>query len=153
MTESSSSSSNTNSGGGSSNPPTTNTSITDADLAFCMSETNRFRAMQGKTTLARSAALEAYGADSARIDQQANQAHQHYTSTNGGGVSLAENEVLSVSPNAVSLSTQNAIQFALSLFYSEGPGGGHFQNMMGSFSSVGCGVYRGTTITVAQEFR
>src|SRR4029077_18522419 len=110
-----------------------NTSITDADLSFCVSETNRYRALQGRPVLSRSTPLEAYGADSARIDQQANQAHQHYISTNGGGVSLAENEVLSVSPNAASTSTQSAIQFALALFYSEGPGGGHFQNMMGSF--------------------
>jgi len=113
----------------------------------CISESNRYRANE-----ARSAPLESYAADSARIDAQANKPHQHFTSANGGGVSIAENEFL----NAAAFSTltnQAAIQTAISLFYSEGPGGGHFENMMG-YANLGCGIYRtATAITVVQDFR
>jgi hypothetical protein len=42
-----------------------------------VSEANRYRAMQARAAITRSSALEAYAADGARIDQQANQPHQH----------------------------------------------------------------------------
>jgi uncharacterized protein YkwD len=144
----SSGSSTTGSSSGSVNVP----SVTDADLAFCASETNRYRAMRGRSPVMRSTALELYAADSARIDTQANQAHQHFISGNGGGISLAENEFLNIFGNG-SVATQSAIQTAISWFYSEGPGGGHYENMMG-FASLGCGVYRTSSlISVAQDFR
>jgi hypothetical protein len=62
------------------------------------------------------------------------------------------NEVLNAAGNAT-VTTQSAIQSAISFFYSEGPGGGHFENLMG-YSTLGCGVYRtSSTITVVQDFR
>jgi hypothetical protein len=65
---------------------------------------------------------------------------------------LAENEVLNAAGSAT-VTTQSAIQSAISFFYSEGPGGGHYENMMG-YSTLGCGVYRtSSNITVVQDFR
>jgi hypothetical protein len=43
-------------------------------------------------------------------------------------VALAENEVLNAIGNTT-VTTQSAIQSAISFFYNEGPGGGHFENM------------------------
>jgi hypothetical protein len=141
------------SGGGSgSNPPTTVPAISDADLMFCVSETNRYRAMLSRAPLTRSSALEAYATDGARIDQQANQPHQHFISGNGGGVALAENE--QTIPANTTVSTQSAMASMLSLFYSEGPGGGHYQNIMGGSTQVGCGVYRTADVmTITEDFR
>ena len=35
----------------------------------------------------------------------------------------------------------------------EGPGGGHYENMMGNYASLGCGVYiQGDGITIVQDF-
>jgi uncharacterized protein YkwD len=133
-------------------PPSTVPAVTDADLTFCISETNRYRALRSRSPVTRSSALEAYAADGARIDTQANQPHQHFISGNGGGVSLAENEFLNIFGNG-SVTTQSAIQTAIAWFYSEGPGGGHFENMMG-YSTLGCGVYRTPSlISVVQDFR
>jgi hypothetical protein len=127
-------------------------SVTDADLAFCVSETNRYRAMKGRPALSRSTALESYGTDSARIDQQANSPHQHFLSTNGGGVSLAENEQTSAANTSVT--TQSFMASMLSFFYSEGPGGGHYENMMAGFTQAGCGVFRTADVmTITEEFR
>jgi len=114
--------------------------VTDADLTFCISETNRYGAMRGRPSETRSAALESNAADSARIDAQANKPHQHFTSANGGGVSIAENEFLNAAASSP-LTNQAAIQTAISLLYREGPGGGHFENMM-SYANPGCGIYR-----------
>jgi hypothetical protein len=108
--------------------------------------------MQAQPSLSRSAALEAYAADGARIGQQANKPHQHFTSANGGGVALAENEQIAATSN--SISTQNGIAPMLSFFYSEGPGGGHYQNMMAGYAQVGCGIYRTADVmTITEDCR
>jgi uncharacterized protein YkwD len=151
-TEPSSSGGTSGSGGSSSNPTSTLPATTDADLAFCITETNRYRAMRGRSPVTRSSTLETYAADGARIDTQANTPHQHFTSGNGGGVALAENEFLNIFGNG-SVTTQSAIQTAIAWFYSQGPGEGHYENMMG-FGTLGCGVYRTSSlISVVQDFR
>src|SRR5262245_29540357 len=95
-------------GSGGSNPPSTGApAITDADLNFCVTETNRYRAMRSRPPLSRSSQLEAYAAEGARIDQQANRPHQHFTSANGAGVASAENEQTLAADSSVS--TQSAI--------------------------------------------
>jgi len=30
----------------------------------------------------------------------------------------------------------------IAAFYSEGPGGGHYDNMMGNYGTLGCGIYQ-----------
>jgi hypothetical protein len=43
---------------------------------------------------------------------------------------------------------------AMEGFYGEGPSGGHYQNLEGQFSQVGCGVYiANQRITLIQDFR
>jgi hypothetical protein len=39
--------------------------------------------------------------------------------------------------------------------WAEGPGGGHYDTMRGSFSEIGCGVYVSPNgeVTVSQDFR
>jgi hypothetical protein len=108
--------------------------------------------MRGRSPVTRSSTLEAYAADGARIDTQANTPHQHFTSGNGGGVALAENEFLNIFGGG-SVTTQSAIQTAIAWFYSQGPGEGHYENMM-DFGTLGCGVYRTSSlISVVQDFR
>jgi hypothetical protein len=67
-------------------------------------------------------------------------------------VALAENEQ-TIAAN-VYVTTQSAIASMLSLSYSEGPSGRHYQNMMGGYAQVGCGVYRTTDVmTITEDFR
>jgi hypothetical protein len=43
---------------------------------------------------------------------------------------------------------------AIAAFWAEGPGGGHYENMRGRYSVVGCGVaIDGAAITMVQHFR
>src|SRR2546423_7283548 len=58
---------------------------------FCVSETNRYRAMNSKPALVESAQLEQYADTGAMIDFSSSP-HNHFMMTNGGGISFAENE-------------------------------------------------------------
>ncbi len=129
------------------------TQATAADLAFCVQETNRYRAQAGKALLNRSATLENYAAIGAQVDATAKIAHTHFASTNGGGVARAENEMLAA---AVSIfgTIQEAMRQSIARFYAEGPSGGHYQNLEGPYTQVGCGVFVGSgLITFVQDFR
>jgi uncharacterized protein YkwD len=123
----------------------------ETELTFCVTETNRDRASLGLPGLTRSSALEAYAATGAREDGLAHAAHQHFRSTNGGGIARAENE-LPWWPS--SYSVHAVIQQGLAMMWAEGPGGGHYENMRGPYSELGCGVFiNGSEITVVQDFR
>ena len=121
----------------------------DPELTFCVTETNRYRATLGFAALTRSTALEAYAAVGAREDGLAQVPHQHFKSTNGGGIASAENEM-----NGSNQSLHGLIERGLAGMWAEGPGGGHYENMRGRYSQLGCGVFvNGNVITVVQDFR
>ena len=122
----------------------------ESELTFCVTETNRYRTTLGLSPLTRSRSLEAYAAAGAQEDGLAHVAHQHFRSTNGGGVAFAENEI----PWWSSGSVQAVTQQGLAMMWAEGPGGGHYENMRGPYSQLGCGVFvNGGEITVVQDFR
>jgi len=136
-------------GGGGMIDANTNTS----DLVYCVDETNRYRQMNGKAPLAHSQALEDYANQGAMIDTQQSSAHYHFSSTSGGGIAFAENECPSFLGWTVMGTVRNTITQCIAAFYSEGPGGGHYENMMGNYGSLGCGVYvQGQGITITQDY-
>lgn len=121
------------------------------ELTFCVTETNRYRASLGLPGLTRSSALEAYAATGAHDDGLAHAGHQHFRSTNGGGLARAENE-MPWWPS--SYSVHAVIQQGLAMMWAEGPGGGHYENIRGPYAELGCGVFiNGPEITVVQDFR
>jgi uncharacterized protein YkwD len=129
------------------------TEATTADLVFCVNETNRYRTNNGRPEVTRSATLEAFAAEGAKEDAASAVAHQHFNRTNGGGVAFAENEFRRVS-TVFFTSTRDAIAQFMTSFYAEGSGGGHYQNLMGAYSQVGCGVFvANSEITFVQDFR
>jgi len=122
-------------------------------LQLCVDETNRYRARVGRPALARSAALESYAATAARNDGTAHVAHQYFKRTGGSGVASAENQ-MPWWPLGSSDSVGSEIQSALALMWAEGRGGGHYENMRGPYTQVGCGIFiNGNEITVVQAFR
>jgi hypothetical protein len=129
------------------------TAATATDLAFCVSETNRYRAFAGKSALSQSAALESYAATGAQVDANARVPHSHFQSTNGGSVALAENELLATALNLFG-TVQETMRQSIAAFYAEGPSGGHYQNLEGPYTQVGCGVFIASgLITLVQDFR
>ena len=127
---------------------------------FCVSETNRYRAMNSKPALAESAQLEAYADTGAMVDYTSNMPHSHFSSTSGGGIAFAENECPGHSgwqlPPGGDMNA--VVGQCIAAFYAEGPGTdyathGHYINMMGNYAKLGCGIYvSGTDITIVQDY-
>jgi hypothetical protein len=131
----------------------TTLTVTDSDLQYCVQAINGYRARAGRPALTRSAALEQFALAAATNDGKNHASHQYFQSTNGGGVASAENEIpWWHAPDY--RSTREVIDQAEGLFFSEGPGGGHYENMVGRFTQAGCGFFlNGQEITMANDFR
>lgn len=128
------------------------TSATDADLVFCVTETNRYRATVGAAPVSRSSVVEAHAAAAAASDSRTQNPHGYSRMTPIAGA-WAENEVLRWSLASYG-TVQATMRAAIAAFWSEGAGGGHYENMRGRYSVVGCGVaIDGQTITMVQHFR
>lgn len=136
-------------------PPSLSTGTTeapgfDAELAFCATEINRYRASIGQPPLARSSDLETFATAAATADAAVRIAHQHFRHTNGGGVSRAETEILWWKGHA----TRDVVEKGLAQMWRVGPGGDHYDIIAGAYSQVGCGIFiSNNEVTVAQEFR
>jgi uncharacterized protein YkwD len=121
---------------------------------FCASETNRYRQSSGKPALVQSAEIEAYADEGAEVDFET-APHNHFTSTGGGGIALAENECPAQGgwTLAAGEDISAVVGRCVAAFYAEGPGGGHYENMMGPYTKVGCGIPEsGGRITIVQDF-
>jgi uncharacterized protein YkwD len=123
------------------------------DLQLCVDETNAYRARLGLPALRRSRDLERCAAEGARADHASRQAHGHFMSTQGCGIAFAENEIpwwdLSYAG-----SVSATIQKGLADMFAEGPGGGHFENMRGNYTELGCGIHQAAgQVTVVQDYR
>lgn len=121
--------------------------------AFCVDETNRYRAMKGKAAVAPSTELETYADTGAMVDFGSSP-HSHFISTNGGGIAFAENECPHWSLTQQGGGDMNMLVAAcIAAFYSEGPGGGHYENMMGAYGHLGCGIYESSgSVTLIQDY-
>ena len=135
-------------GTGGGNP--SSVSVTAADLAFCTSETNRYRASVGAGALAQAADLDAFALAAARADHASGVEHGYFQA-NAIGLA-AENMALRwpFGGNVRSLMTA-----ALSAFWAEGPGSEHYENMRDPrWRRLGCGIYiEGSQASLTQEFR
>ncbi len=119
---------------------------------FCVDETNRLRALNGRPAVVRSLQLEAYANEGAEHDFH-NNPHDHFSSTNGGGIAFAENECPHWDLSFGGGDLVGLVGACIEAFYSEGPGGGHYENMMGAYGALGCGIYQeGSDVTIVQDF-
>ncbi len=140
-------------GGGGGGGSGSGSSVGGTPHEACVSETNRLRAMGGKPAIARSSQLESYADQGAMVDFGSSP-HQHFSQTQGGGIAFAENECPRWSLANQGGGDMNQLVVAcLAAFYGEGPGGGHYDNLMGNFAKLGCGIYENSgTVTVIQDF-
>lgn len=127
-------------------------SIAEADRALCVNEVNRFRRLAGREALVRSPGLETFASEAARADHLARAPHRHFRRV-PAHEPRAENEI-PWWPLESFRSVGDVIQQGIAMFWDEGPGGGHYQNMLGPWREAGCGGFiSGRLITVAVEFR
>jgi uncharacterized protein YkwD len=129
--------------------PKSNTS----DLELCVAEVNHYRRKLGLRALERSPELEACAAEGARVDHASGQPHGHFMSTQGCGISFAENEIPRW-PLDYAGSVTNTIKKGIADMWAEGPGGGHYENMKGDYTELGCGIFvDGSAVTVVQDYK
>lgn len=111
--------------------------------------------MAGKAPLARDSALEAFADQGAQEDSAQKAAHYHFIHLENG-TAYAENEI----PGWLGWSlsqhkdVNGVIKAGLAVMWAEGPGGGHYDNIIGSSTKLGCGVsVTGDAVTVVQDFK
>jgi hypothetical protein len=126
----------------------------DGDLAFCVEEVNRYRRRAGKVLLDRSTELDAFAAEGARVDSRARRAHRHFSTVTYPHpyVEMGEN-LIPWWPEKQYGTVREIIRVGLKGMWDEGPGGGHYENLVGNFTHVGCGIHiENGEVTVVQDF-
>jgi uncharacterized protein YkwD len=138
----------------SSSAGTATTAPFPAEVTFCVDRMNALRATRSLPPLTRSQTLEAYATQAAKTDGTAHAAHRHARQTNhGGGLARAENEILWWSLDAYA-SVRAIVEGGLADMWRQGPGGTHFDNIVGPYTEAGCGIFvNGREVTVVQAFR
>jgi uncharacterized protein YkwD len=133
-------------------PPAANPQGRD-ELQLCVDETNRYRAKLRLRPLKRSAELERCAAEGARSDHATRSPHGHFVDTQGCGIAFAENEIPRW-PLDYAGSVPDTIRKGIADMWGEGPGGGHYENIRGAYTELGCGIYvDGNSVTVVQDYR
>jgi Cysteine-rich secretory protein family len=122
-----------------------------SDLQHCVDVINSYRAKVGAAPVTRASALETYAAAGAQSDSASGSAHGHFVATSGGGVASAENELPGWRGSIPSVLDQGT-----QLMFDEGPGGGHYDNMVNArYTQAGCGTFvtAGGLVWVVQDFQ
>jgi len=119
---------------------------------YCVQETNRYRTGGGKPAVQRSTQLETYADTGAMVDHGGTP-HDHFRNTQGGGIAFAENECPHWSLDQTAGDMKMLVAACIKAFFDEGPGGGHYDNMMGNYGTLGCGIFEsGASVTILQDF-
>jgi hypothetical protein len=143
------------SGCGASTPAAPDSPAAAADLRFCVSETNRYRAMVNRGEIEQSSTLETYAAIAAEYDGRRHTAHGYANSANhDGAFARLENEILWW-PLANYGSVRAVIRLGIAAMWAEGPNGGHYKILTDANTTLmGCGVFVGNgEVTVVQAFQ
>lgn len=125
----------------------------ETQLRRCVDVINQHRARLGLGALARSAELEGCAMEGARSDAASGMPHDHFSRTGGCGVAFAENEIPGWAVG-MSGSVLAVIEEGTQMMMDEGPGGGHYENIVGARNAVGCGVHvtASGAVWVVQDF-
>ncbi len=119
----------------------TDTAAYAAEKKLCLDTINAFRAKVGLPPVAWSKSLEAFADQGARYDSERNVAHGHFSAFSKGAVpSDAENAVPGW-PLKSYKTVSAVVAKGAEMMWAEGPGGGHYENIRGSQTLVGCGIY------------
>ena len=127
----------------------------ESEIAFCVEETNKYRLATNRKPFQRSRELDAFAAEGAKHDARVRQPHHHFNTAQfpGSFSGLAENELPWWHLEAAG-SVRTVIRDGIASMWAEGPGGGHYENLTGKYTEMGCGIYiDGEEITVVQDFR
>jgi len=143
-------------GGGDGTDPDAARAAGDEPYQLCVDKTNQLRATVGAPPVTRSTALEDYANTGAEYDHT-RQPHDHFRSDSGGGIAFAENECPHWDLQFGGGSVTDLVGACIDAFWSEGPGTGtahgHYNNMIGNYGTLGCGIYNvNSDYTIIQDY-
>jgi hypothetical protein len=121
---------------------------TAADVDVCVSETNRYRASLGRAAVTNPRDFQERAQAGADSDHASGQPHGYFQSH----PVPAENEALRWP--LINGQVRLTITAMIDMFFAEGPGGGHFENLRGPYGEIGCGLaVSGSRMTMVLIFR
>jgi hypothetical protein len=104
----------------------------------CVDRTNELRATKGKGPIPRLASAEPCADGQAKSDSETGKAHGAFNACLDqvkGWKGVAQNECPGYG------SVEDTLTKCLNMMWAEGPGGGHYDNMMGDSTDTACGIY------------
>jgi hypothetical protein len=122
-------------------PSATDTAAYAAEKQLCLDTINAYRATLSLKPVARSASLEAFADQGARYDSERDKAHAHFGAFSKGAVPSDAENAIPGWPLKNYKTVAKIVGEGAKMMWAEGPGGGHYENIKGSHTAVGCGIY------------
>ena len=122
-------------------PSLTDTAAYAAEKQLCLDTINAYRATLGLKAVVRSASLEAFADQGARYDSERDQAHAHFSAFSKGAIPSDAENAIPGWPLKSYKTVAKIVGEGAKMMWAEGPGGGHYENIKGSHTAVGCGIY------------
>jgi uncharacterized protein YkwD len=122
-------------------PSPTDTAMYAAEKEACLDTLNALRATLGLKPVAWSKSLEAFADQGARYDSERNAAHQHFKDFSTRAVPSDAENAIPGWPMKSYKTVSAVVAQGAKMMWDEGPGGGHYENIKGDHTQVGCGVY------------
>lgn len=122
-------------------PSATDTAAYAEEKRLCLDTINAYRATLGLAPVVRSASLEAFADQGARYDSDRDKAHAHFSTFSKGAVPSDAENAIPGWPLKSYKTVARIVGEGAKMMWAEGPGGGHYENIKGSHTAVGCGIY------------
>ncbi|MDB5103545.1 MAG: hypothetical protein JWP91_1234 [Fibrobacteres bacterium] len=119
----------------------TDTAVYAAEKKLCLDTINAYRASVGLKALAWSKSLEAFADQGARYDSERNSAHGHFGAFVKNAIPTDAENAIPGWPLKNYKNVAAVVAKGAEAMWGEGPGGGHYENIKGNHTAVGCGIY------------
>ena len=119
----------------------TDTATWAAEKKLCLDTINALRASLSLPKVAWSKSLEAFADQGARYDSERNKAHAHFGAFSVRAVPSDAENAIPGWPIKNYKTVAKVVFDGAKMMWDEGPGGGHYENIKGSHTQVGCGIY------------
>ncbi|GEM_PF-1174536 len=122
-------------------PSATDTAAYASEKKLCLDTVNAFRASLNLKPVAWSTSLEAFADQGARYDSERNVAHGHFGAFSIRAVPADAENAIPGWPLKNYKTVAKVVAEGAKMMWAEGPGGGHYENIAGNQTVLGCGIY------------
>lgn len=133
----------------------TDTALYAAEKKICLDTINACRKSLGLSAVKWSKSLEAFADEGAKYDAGTTVAHSHFSKFSKGAVPADAENVVPAWPLKNYKTVAAIVQKGTAMMWAEGPGGGHYENIKGNHTEVGCGIYvtASGNVWMTQDFK